>query len=73
MRVYTAVYTARLRAVWERVHGPIGLPAMYTTGRVRGRVRGPYTRTFTEPCTGRVHGPCIRLCIGRVYGAYTAL
>ena len=27
---------------------------MYKTGRVRGRVHGPCTRTFTEPCTARL-------------------
>jgi len=46
---------------------------MYTTGRVRGRVHGPCTHTFTEPCTGRVRGPCIRLCIWRVHGLVTAV
>ena len=73
--VYTAVTgrTRPYRAVWERVHGPVGLLAMYTTGRVHG----PYTRTLTEPCTWPVYTadywPCTRPYIWRVHGLVTAV
>jgi len=41
---------------------------MYTTGRVRGRVHGPCTQTFT----GRVHG-CVRALSDRVDGRVRAV
>jgi len=66
------------RAVWERVHGPVGLPAVYTaqTALVHGRVTAEYTvryravyalcrRPKTAVYTASVHG--------RAHGPYTAV
>jgi len=63
------------------VHGPDGhctwpciRPAVYTVGRVHGRVRAMYTAEnghvhgpYTVVYTGRIHGPCARSVRGRVY------
>jgi len=42
-------HTRPQRAVWERVHGPVGLPVVYTaqTALVHGRVTAEYTDRYT--------------------------
>jgi len=61
--VYTAVYTARLRAVHTAVFGPYPRAVWLCTRPwirpVHGR--GPYTAVYA----GRVHGPCVYM--GRVH------
>jgi len=74
---HTAVYTARLRAVYTAVFWPCARPVNGPCGGVDG----PCT---TLPCTRPVHDPCTTVytactrpvykhgpCTGRVHGPYT--